>query len=82
MCVVSCGVGVGAHATRIYVYVYSCVMPNVTIYVSQALHDAMRKHQVPVSETCQSALWDEVCQRTGLHINDFPTNDTRTQRSK
>lgn len=31
-------------------------MPNVTIYLSADLAEQVRRHQVPISATCQTAL--------------------------
>lgn len=38
-------------------------MPNITIYVSAALAEAIRRHDIPISPTCQQALARKVRSR-------------------
>lgn len=39
---------------------YIVIMPNVTIYVSQELFSQLRAADIPISGTCQAALWDRL----------------------
>jgi hypothetical protein len=46
--------------------VYGGGVPNLTIYVPQALAAELAKHDVPISATCQTALWRKIRAR-GRH---------------
>lgn len=43
-------------------------MPTRNIYLSRELDDAVRLHEVPVSEVCQRALWRELNVRGWLGV--------------
>jgi post-segregation antitoxin (ccd killing protein) len=59
-------------------------MPQVTIYLSRDLAEAVKRHGLPVSETCQTALRKAVAQRErrGQLIGQPPTDRTNQEAHK